>query len=95
MSLLPVREKVAEGRMRGPRPAARHAPSPAASPHPLLRSDLSRNGRGDTIMSLLPRAGEGGRRPDEGATSRCQTRALARREPSPAAPQRPLPERER
>ncbi len=84
MSLLPSREKVAEGRMRGPRPAARHAPSPAANPHPLLRSDLSRNGRGDTIMSLLPSR-------EKVAEGRMRgPRPAARHAPSPAANPHPL-----
>ncbi len=33
--------------------------------------DLSRRGRGDNILSLLPNAGEGGRRPDEGEALPC------------------------
>ncbi len=41
-------------------------------------------GRGDTILALLPGAGEAGRRPDEGRLSH-------EVQPSPAAARRPLP----
>ncbi len=44
-------------------------PVPASGP----RATSPGLGRGDTTMSLLPNAGEGGRRPDEGDTPRCQT----------------------
>ncbi len=78
MSLLPTREKVAAGRMRGRASCRRSAP---LNPHPLGSrprdpSDLSRpRDEVTTRMSLLPSAGEGGRRPDEGAAP-CAARPL-------------------
>ncbi len=39
----------------------------------ILGRDDTILGRDDTILSLLPNAGEGGRRPDEGARPRCRT----------------------
>jgi hypothetical protein len=43
--LLPLREKVPEGRMRAD-------PPPPNGPHPALRATLSRKGRGDEMLEV-------------------------------------------
>ncbi len=76
--------------MRGPRTLPGVPPSPARVPASGPRSTSPGLGRGDTLLSLLPNAGEGGRRPDEGARHAARRSTLTR--PGPAAgPGRPLP----
>ena len=53
LSLLPVREKVAEGRMRGS-PAARRSTLTRPGPASGSRATSPGLGRGDTVLSLLP-----------------------------------------
>ncbi len=75
MSLLPSREKVAEGRMRGAvNEEGQHLlpevrPSPARSPRAGLGRPLPAAGEVTAPQPHVPSplAGEGGRRPDEGA----------------------------
>ncbi len=76
LSLLPVREKVAEGRMRGPPAGHSCKPSPAAPRRPLPVA-----GEVTTLCLSVPspRAGEGGRRPDEGPAGRPLMQTLTRR----------------
>ncbi len=93
-SLLPSREKLAEGRMRGPATCPRRSTLTRSSPARGTRATSPGLGRGDNIMSPhhvpSPLAGEGGRRPDEGARHLPDARPSPARVP-PAGPERPLP----